>query len=142
MLVLFLTLMLFSIMTLVVGSIWMVTTSGETRHDSGEEVGARILGEQIGDDDSTDAQKTAFKGKAISVEHETSLSFTEFKTRLSAGHYSEALPILLASGGLLGLLTFGSLALFAVMENKVIGGAIALVAIFTVLRIVVKIARA
>jgi len=39
-------------------------------------------------------------------------------------------------------LTFGSLALFAAMENKVVGGMIAFVTIFTVLRIVVKIVRA
>ena len=142
MLVLFLALTLFSLLLLVVGFIWVVTTSGETCHDGGEEVGDRIIGEQIGDDDSSVVQRTAFKGKAISVEHESSFSFTEIKTRLSAGDYSESLPILLASGGLLGLLTFGSLALFAAMENKVVGGMIAFVSIFTVLRIVVKIVRA
>ena len=142
MLVLFLALTLFSFLALVVGFIWVVTTSGETRHDRGEEFGAQIMGEQLSDDDSSVVQKTAFKGKAISYEHKSSISFTEIKARLSAGRYSEALPIILASGGLLGLLTFGSLALFAAMENKVVGGMIAVVTIFSVLRIVVKIASA
>jgi hypothetical protein len=126
----------------VVGFTWVVTTSREPRHDSGEEVGAKIIGDQIGDDDLPVVQRTAFKGKAISVEYESSFSYTEIKARLSAGDYSEAFPIILASGGMLGLLTFGSLALFTVMENKVVGGMIAFVAIFTVLRIVVKIVRA
>jgi hypothetical protein len=140
-LALFLALTLFSFLLIVVGFIWVVTTSGETRHDSGEKVGAQIIGEQIGDDDSSVVQRTTFKGKAILVEHESSFRFTEIKARISAGDYSEALPIVLASGGLLGMLTFGSLALFVGMENKVGGGMIALVAIFTALRVVVKIVR-
>jgi hypothetical protein len=141
-LVLFLALTLFSILLLIVGFTWMMTTSGRTRHESGEKVGAQITGEQLSDDDSSIARKTTFKGWASSFERESSISFTDIKKRFSAGRYSEALPSILIVTGLLGLLMFGSLALFTAMENKMVGGMIALVTIFTVLRIVVRMVRA
>jgi hypothetical protein len=55
-LVLFLALTLFSFLALLVGFIWIVATSGETRHDTGEQVGAQNIGEQFGDDDSSAVQ--------------------------------------------------------------------------------------
>ena len=133
MLVLFLALTLLSVIALVMGFILVFSSSGEMRHNSGEEVGAQIMGEQISEDNTSVVQKTFFRGKAVSSGRETSISFREIKEQFSAGHYSEALPVILAVGGFLGLLTFGSLALLVAMENKFVGGMIALLVLFTVL---------
>ena len=134
MIILLLILTAISCLSLVIGFIWFLVAKGETFQKSGE-IGGQIMGEQPGDNDSPVFQDTAFKGKAKSVQREASISFTEIKASLVAGHYSEAFPSLLVIIGILGLVLFGSLSLFVVMENKLVGGLIAAVAIFTTLRI-------
>ena len=89
MLVLLLALTLISILALLVGFSWIVATSGEAHQATGEDVGAQIIGEQFSDDDSSVVQKTGFKGSAISFGRESSISFTEIRARLSAGHYCD-----------------------------------------------------
>ena len=91
MLVLFLALTLLSLIALVVGFILIFSSSGETRHNSGKEVGAQIMGEQIREEDTSVAQKTLFRGKAVSSGRETTISFSEIKERFSAGKYFTSL---------------------------------------------------
>lgn len=142
-LTLLVTLTVLSGLTLIVGSAWGLVTGGRTTRDSGEELGAEIFDEQLGDEkEITVYQKSAFRGKAGSVQRETSLSFAEIKRELKRGQWRKALPFLLAIGGFLGLLLFGSLVLLVAMEDKLIGSLIAAVTLFTVLRVLIRMVQA
>jgi hypothetical protein len=48
----------------------------------------------------------------------------------------------LAIVGLLGLLLFGSLTLFVALDDKLVGGLIAVVGVFTTLRVTIGLIRA
>jgi hypothetical protein len=76
------------------------------------------------------------------VEGEASVSFVEIKDSIVSGNWRQALPVLLATGGMIGLMIFGSLTLFLLLEDKLIGGVILLVAAYTVIRLLINIARA
>ena len=97
--------------------------------DAGEGAGGNLL------------EQPVFKGKAAAVEREASISYVEVKRRLRAGDRA-ALPPLLAMVGLFGFLVFGALALWAGMEDKVIGGLIAVAVLVTMARIGWDISRA
>lgn len=143
MLALFVILFILSILALAAGFVWVLVNKGETSHRTGEDVGAEMMSEQLEDDEEwSPANKTAFRGQAEVVEREASLSFKDIKKQVKSGNWQEALPLLLAVGGFLGLLVFGSLALFLAIDDKLVGGLIAIVAIFTVARILIQMARA
>lgn len=132
-----------SLLALIVGFIWVLVSKGETSQGSGENVGAEIFNDRIEDDDERSlVEKSAFKGQARVVSREASISFREIKIQLKTGNWRVVFPVLLALGGFLGLLTFGSLALFFALDDRLVGGLIAIVAIFSVARILFQMARA
>ena len=133
----------FCLLLLLTGFIWMLLRSGRTTYRQGEAVGQEMVaGRMEEDDETTLLQHTAFKGKAAVKKTEASTSFGDLKDHIRSGRWSLALPALLTLVGLLGLLVFGSLALWVAMEDKLVGGLIALVAIFTTLRVFAGLIRA
>lgn len=132
-----------SSIALIIGFVWVLITSGRTHEFSGSEAGEEIMADQLADEwEEPLAQKTAFKGRAIKRERAVSISFKEIKGQLRRRQWSTAAPVLLAIGGFLGLLAFGSLALFGAIENELVGGLIAAISLVTVLRILIRLARA
>lgn len=143
MLAFFVALTILSILALVAGFVWVLVNKGETSMRSGEDVGAELISERLEDDEEwTITENTAFRGQAEVVEREASISFKDVKKQVKSGNWQETLPLLLAVGGFLGLLIFGSLALFFALDDKLIGGLIAAVAIFSAARILIQMARA
>ncbi|HSG14866.1 MAG TPA: hypothetical protein VLE70_00920 [Anaerolineae bacterium] len=133
----------FSFLLLLIGFVWVLVRDGNTTRQSGQEVGREIMAEQMeGDDETLLIQETAFRGRATSVKTEASYSFVEIKSQAKNGQWSEVLPVLMAIVGLLGLLLFGSLALFVAMDDRLVGGLIAVVGVFATLRVVVGLIRA
>jgi hypothetical protein len=134
-----------SLIAMITGIVWTLTLVGQTQRRSGPEVGAEIVADQMSDeaDENTVlAQRTAFKGKATSIQAEAEFSFVEIKGVLKAGKWREVLPILLAMGGLLGLLAFGSLALLVGVDNKLFGLVVVGVAMYAVVRTLISFAQA
>lgn len=143
MLTFFIVLSALSVVALIIGFVFVLLAKGETTFREGEEVGLEIMeGEQDDDSEIPIAEKAVFKGKAKSVGREASISFSEIKSEIRSGNWDQALPILLAVGGLLGLLFFGSIAVFLAIDNKMIGGLLAGIVIFTVFRIVYRLIKA
>lgn len=132
-----------SFLLLLVGFVWVLVQRGDTTHTRGEEVGREIAAERMEEDDETTlAQATAFRGQAVSVRTEATVSFGEIKSQVRSGQWRQALPALLAMGGLLGLILFGSLAILVAMDDKLIGGFVALVGVFATLRVLFALIRA
>lgn len=143
MLAFFVVFSILSLLALVAGFVWVLVSKGETSHRSGEDVGAELISDRMENDDEWSLiEKSAFKGQAKVVSREANISFKEIKIQLKSGNWREVFPALLALVGFLGLLTFGSLALFFTLEDKLVGGLIATVAIFSVARILFQMARA
>jgi hypothetical protein len=145
MLILFVILTGLSVVALVAGTAWTLLQQGETRRRSGPEVGAEIVAEQMDDEDEEGAvvvQRTAFKGKAVQVEREASISLADVKQQIRAGQWRENLPVLLIVGGFAGLLLFGALTAWVAVDDKLVGGLVAVVAIYALVRMVLAFVRA
>ena len=144
MLTLFLFLTGLSLVILIAGIVWTLVAGGETRRQSNAEVGAEMMADRLARDADLGmaAQQAVFEGKATKVESEASFSFAEIKNATLTGQWRQVLPILLALGGFLGLLLFGSLSALLAIENKLIGGLIVIVALFAIIRTVIAFARA
>lgn len=130
---------------LIIGFVWMLTGMGKTSRRTGEQVGADMTAEHMVnmlDQEESVGQTAVFKGKAVKVEREASISFRELWRLVEARAWRKVVPSLLAIGGMLGLLLFGSLALFFGMENKFLGGAMVIIAIYTVVRTLLALVRA
>lgn len=141
--IIFIVLTVISLIALILGFFLFLIGSGKAQRRSGEQVGAQVLSERMEDErDPPVAQAASFKGKASRVEGEASVSFVEIKDSIVSGNWRQALPVLLATGGMIGLMIFGSLTLFLLLEDKFIGGVILLVAAYTVIRLLINIARA
>jgi hypothetical protein len=134
-----------SILSLVVlsaGAGWMLLSSGQTSWRQGEEVGGEMIAEQMDrDNEGSIAQWTAFKGRAVEVRSESSVSLGDVKQQIRLGQWRVALPAIMAIAGLIGLLFFGSLAAFSAIDNKLVGGLIALTGIYAVVRIAIAMVR-
>ena len=132
-----------SILALASAFIWVLVSKGEKTQWAGKDVGAELMRERLDENDEWSiADQDEFREQAKVVGREDQISFSEVKKQVSSGNWKESFPLLLAVGGFLGLLLFGSLALFFALGGKLIGGLIAAVAIFTVVRILVQMARA
>ena len=95
-------------------------------------------GEQITEEEEVVFQTPAYAESAESKGEWTGLNFVEMKRGLKSRQWRNTLPILLAIFGFLGLLFFGSLALFVAMEEKLVGSVVAAVAIFAVVRVIIR----
>jgi len=142
-LVVFVGLTIMSAVMLIAALVWVLIDSGKKSNRDDSAAGSDILGDDAADDwEEPLLQKKVFKGQARSIEGETSFSFTEIKKLVRNGQWREVLPVLLAVSGILGLLFFGSLALYMALDNKLLGVLIAAVAIFSVLRVLIRIVQA
>ena len=131
------------LVALLAGFVIVLVSKGNTTYRSGEEVGIEVMEDHLDDGlEKPVAQKSLFKGQARSVEREASISFSEIKAEIRSRNWSQALPLLLAVGGFLGLLLFGSLALFLIIDSKLVGGLMVVLIIITVLRIVYQMIKA
>jgi hypothetical protein len=88
------------------------------------------------------AQRSFFVGQATSVERQATIGFAELKQQLAAGNWSSMTPAVLAIGGFVGLLFFGALAALFGIPNILIGGAIALVVLYVLVRMGIAFIRA
>lgn len=134
----FVVLTVISGITLIIGFIWMLTASGKTTRRSGPEVGAEIMGGSAGDDDEagiTLLEKSVFAGKAVAVEREAEVSYTDIKRMVRERRWRAALPPLLAMIGLSGLVVFGALALWVKLDDKLVATLIVAVVLFTMGRV-------
>lgn len=132
-----------SILLLLTGFVWVLLQSGKTTRRRGADVGRELMADRVEEhDETTLVQKSAFRGQAASARSEASIRFVDIKNQIKRGQWNDALPALLAISGILGLLLFGSLALFVALDDKLVGGLIAIVGVFSTLRVIVGMARA
>ncbi len=130
------------------GGIWWVVSTGQMRTRSGPEVGAEVMAgleEEATDGDQVgvfSASKQVFKGTGVKTEGEAEIAFGDLKRQLATGDRRTALPPLIAAIGLLATVLFGSLAFFVGVEDKLIGGIIAALGIFTVIRLAYNFVKA
>jgi hypothetical protein len=144
MFILFLALTGLSVVALIVGAVWTAVVFGETRRRSEPEVGAEMMAERMARDSEghVGPQYVFFEGKGVAVEREASLSFAEIKQQLMAGEWLQMFPVLLATGGFLGLFFFGAVAAWLGIENKLMAGLIVIVALYALIRMVLAFVRA
>ena len=137
MFILFLALTILSLIVLIVGFIWLLTSRGQTTRRSGPDVGAEIMTGMGEDDDEAIplVEKSVFVGTGVQVTRDVDVSFGDIKGMLRDRQWRGALPALLAMAGLFGLIVFGVLALWVKMDDKLIATVIAAVVLFTMGRI-------
>jgi hypothetical protein len=133
-----------SLIVLIVGGVLTLVFYGQTRHRSGPEVGAEIMSDHIDSEAEgrVVAQRSFFVGRAVSVERQATIDFAELKQQLAAGNWSLMIPALLAIGGFVGLLFFGALAALFGIPNIWIGGAVALLVLYVLVRMGIAFIRA
>jgi hypothetical protein len=129
---------------LIGGSVWTVVAYGETRRRTGADVGAEFLADSMADDIDGPpvAQATLFKGKAVQVQGEATVSFAEIKQSIRTGQWRRLLPILLAIAGFLGIFLFGSLAAWVGFESKLVAGLFVAAVSYAFVRTVLAFAKA
>ena len=125
-------------LALILGSAWVMILLRSKNHLRGEVKEAVANGEQITEEEEVVFQTPAYAESAGSKGEWIGLNFVEMKRGLKRGQWRNTAPILLAIFGFLGLLLFGSLALFVAMEDKLVGSVIAAVAIFAVIRVIIR----
>ena len=132
------------VVALIGGTIWTAIAFGQTRQRSGPEVGAEAVAERMARDSEghTRPQQVFFKGEAAAVEKKAEFSLAEIKQQLKAGQWLQMLPVLLAIGGFVGLFLFGAAAAWVGMENKLLAGLIAIVALYVLVRTAIALFRA
>jgi hypothetical protein len=143
MLILFLALTGLSVVALIAGTVLTAILFGRTRWRSGPEIGAELMAERMArESGGVKPQHVFFIGKGVAVDREANLSYAEIKQQLMAGRWLLMLPVLLAIGGLLGLFLFGSAAAWLGIKDKLVAGAIVVVAFYALFRIISNFVRA
>ena len=145
MFVILLVLAVLCLIALIVGFVLVLTGRGRVTRRSGDDVGREMVSELMHDEEDEAvvvAENTYFKGKAAAVEVETSISFGEIKGMVKAGQWRQAAPLLLAIGGLLGMMLFGSLAALVRAEEKVIPLVFVAMVLYALVRMGIGFAKA
>lgn len=148
MLTLFIVLTAVSFIAALGSGIWWIVRAGQVSTRSGPDVGAEVmagLGEEEAEGDQIQlfgASGQVFKGTGVKAEGSAEMSFKELKRLLAAGEFGVALPPAMVAIGLVGTLLFGALALFIGLEDKLIGGLLAALGFFMVIRMVYDFFRA
>jgi hypothetical protein len=138
---LLLALFVISVVVLAAGAILLLTGRGKVSRQTGREAGAAVMGAIMEDEPEpdqvtvADVEKSVFIGTGARVQVEAEGSFTEVKAALRDRRWGDALPGLLIGLGMAGLLIFGSLALMTQIEERIIGIAIVVVAVYAAARI-------
>lgn len=131
-----------SLIATVAGSIWMLVSAGQTQRRWGPEVGAEIMAGQISDDERLRvAEYGVFKGSGVEVNREAAISFADLKQKIASGQWRVALPALLTTAGFFGLVLFGALGALLVSEDRLLGGLVALVALYALIRMAANVVR-
>ena len=142
MFILFLALTGLSLLALIAGTVLTAILFGRTRWRSGPEIGAEMMAERMArESGGVKPQHVFFIGKGVAVDREANLSYAEIKQRLMAGQWLLMLPVLLAVGGLLGLFLFGAAAAWLGIEDKLVAGAVVVVAFYALFRIISNFVR-
>jgi hypothetical protein len=145
---LFLILMGLSIAALVIGFIAFMATRGQFTTRRGRDAGAAVMGvlgeesPEPGQATLVEASRQAFVGTGVQVQGEAEGSYAEVKHALRERRWGGALPPLLIFGGMVGLLIWGSLALWAGTGYETWGLLVVAVALFTAARLIWDFARA
>jgi hypothetical protein len=145
---LFLILAGLSIAALVVGFVAFMATRGQTTTRRGRDAGAAVMGAldqqppEPGQATLASASREVFVGTGVEVMVEAESSFAEVKLALRERRWRDALPALLIFSGLLGLLLFGALALWAGTGYQLWGLAIVALAVYIAARQLWDLARA
>jgi hypothetical protein len=111
-------------------------------------VGAEVFGQLADGSDQEDgasvvlAEHSAFRGTGVKIEGEAEVGYGEIKAAFRQKRWRQALPALLAMGGLSGLLAFGSLALLVRWQEKLLGALVVALVFYTLIRIGIEFARA
>jgi hypothetical protein len=144
MFILFLALTGLSVVALIAGTVLTAILFGRTRWRSGPEIGAELMAERMARESGGlgKPQHIFFIGKGVAVDREAGFSYAQIKQRLMAGQWLLMFPVLLAIGGLLGLFLFGSVAAWLGIEDKLVAGAVVVVAFYALFRIVSNFVRA
>jgi len=143
MLVILIPLLTLSLLSLFSGVIWLLASGAEHDEREVQNAGEEITADMLQDEDGEPIfEKTAHKSSAKGVESKVSYSFRDIKGEMKAGQWHTATPLLMAVGGFLGLLLFGSLVLLVAIDNKLLGSVITIVALATVARVIVAMIRA
>ncbi len=144
MLILFIVLACLSLAVLLFGAVWTLIVFGQTRRRSGPDVGVEIMADQMGSESEgpVGARHTFFKGKAVMVEREASFSLAEIKQALWGGQCLQMIPVLLSIGGFLGLLLFGAVIVWLLVPNPLIAGAISMLVLYVIMRMLIDFVRA
>ena len=143
MLILFLVLTGLSVVALIAGTVWTTILFGQTRRRSGPEIGAEMMAERMArESGGVKPRHVFFVGEGVAVDREAGFSYAEIKQQLMAGRCLQMLPVLLAMGGLLGLFLFGSAAAWLGIKDKLVAGAIVVVALYALFRMVSNFVRA
>jgi hypothetical protein len=128
-------------LALIVGSIWTMIFLRPNNQTNGLKEGTVTNGEPIYKEEEF-SLTSSIAGKAGAEGEKATLNFGEMKKAVKRGHWRSSLPILLAIFGFLGLLLFGSLALYVALDNKLLGSVVAAVAIFSVVRVAIRMIQA
>ena len=96
------------IATLAGGALAIMRGGGLKRREVSDEEAASILSGSDEDEDEGsvtlfEAERTAFRGKAVGASGEVSISLAELAAKVRSGSIGEAAPWLLLAGGLLAL---------------------------------------
>lgn len=149
MFLLFLVLTIISLIALITGFIWILASRGNVERRSGPQSGAEVMSAVMEDDEeddgvplSTSKETRAFRGTGSQVRVEASYSFADIKDHIATGHWEQAAPALLAVGGMFGLLFFGALTLFLMLEERWLGYLLLAIAAYAVVRMAISFARA
>lgn len=101
-----------SLIVLLIGTIWILVTRGQTHRTTGPEAGKEVM---IEDDDEAIVQYSTFKGKAVYVEREASIGLSDIKEAVRNGDWGTILAILMIVGGFLGLCLCGGLSILTML---------------------------
>jgi hypothetical protein len=112
-----------SLLDLIAGTAWLLSMRGRARTFTGGET-------------------PGFRGRSAGAETGVEVGYGEVKALVRAGRWSEALPLLLMIGGMLGIFLFGSLAFWVRSENELLGLVVFCICLYTVGRILYGILRA
>ena len=145
---LFLTLTIICLLLLVIGFVLMLVRSGTTERKSGEGVGADLMVDVFDEDEidgvdlSSEIDLRTFRGEAEQVNVQAEYSFSEIKDLLVTGSWQTVLPVILTMMGLIGMLFFGALTLFQVLNERWLAYMLLGLVVYSIVRIAFRFLRA
>lgn len=148
MFILFLTLTIICLLLLIIGFVLMLVRSGSTERKSGAGVGADMMVEIFDDEESegidlsTGAETNVFHGEAEQVSVQAEYSFSEIKDQLVTGSWQTVIPAILTMVGLIGMLFFGALTLFQVLNERWLAYLLLGLVVYSIVRIAIQFLRA